>query len=70
MNGQFIEKFKMDTYSLLALVAILLSMLTLVILSLVFRNLLKRQIDEQMKEMIPIKAIRKRIGIRFNLRKL
>jgi len=70
MNGQFIEKFKMDTYSLLALVAILLSMLTLVILSLVFRNLLKRQIDEQMKEMIPIKAIRKRIGIRLNLRKL
>ena len=60
----------MDTYSLLALVAILLSMLTLVILSLVFRNLLKRQIDEQMKEMIPIKAIRKRIGIRLNLRKL
>ena len=65
MNGQFIEKFKMDTYSLLALVAILLSMLTLVILSLVFRNLLKRQIDEQMKEMIPIKAIRKRVGIRI-----
>ena len=59
----------MDTFSLIALVAIVLSLLTLVILSIVFRNLIKRQIDEQMKDMIPIKAIRERIGIRIKLRK-
>ena len=58
----------MDTYSLLALVTIVLSLLILVILFLVFRNLVKRQIDEQMKDMIPIKAFRKRVGIRINFR--
>ena len=69
MNGQYIGKFKMDTFSLIGLGAILLSLLTLVILTLIFRSLIKRQIDEQMKVMIPIKAIRERIGIRIKFRK-
>ena len=59
----------MDTYSLIATAAIVLSLLTLVILLLMFRNLINRQIDNQMKEMIPIKAIRERIGIRIKLKK-
>ena len=59
----------MDTYSLIATAAIVLSLMTLVILLLMFRNLINRQIDNQMKEMIPIKAIRERIAIRIKLRK-
>ena len=69
MNGQYIENFKMDIYSLLALGALVLSFLTLVLLSQLFRNLIRKQIDDQMKDMIPIKAIRERIGIRIKLRK-
>ena len=69
MNGQYIENFKMDTYSLIAWVILVLSLLTLILLSQLFRNLLRKQIDDQMKDMIPIKAIRKRIGIRIKLRK-
>ena len=69
MNGQYIEKFKLDNYSLIAMGSILLSLLTLLVLSLLFRYLIKRQIDEQMKDMIPIKAIRERIGIRIKFRK-
>jgi len=59
----------MDTYSLIALGAIILSLLSLVLLSKLFRNLIRKQIDDQMKDMIPIKAIRERIGIRIKLRK-
>ena len=69
MNGQYIEKFKLDNYSLIAMGSILLSLLTLLVLSLLFRYLIKRQIDEQMKDMIPIKAIRERIRIRIKFRK-
>ena len=69
MNGQYIENFKMDTYSLIALGTLVLSLLTLVLLSQLFRNLIRKQIDNQMKDMIPIKAIRERIGIRIKLRK-
>ena len=69
MNGQYIENFKMDTYSLIALGTVLLSLLALVWLSQLFRNLIRKQIDDQMKDMIPIKAIRERIGIRIKLRK-
>ena len=68
MNGQYIEKFKMDTYSLIALGAIILSLFSLVLLSKLFRNLIRKQIDDQMKDMLPIKAIRERIGIRIKLR--
>ena len=59
----------MDTYSLIALGTIVLSLLTLVFLSQLFRNLVRKQIDDQMKDMIPIKSIRDRIGIRIKLRK-
>ena len=59
----------MDSYSLIALVTLVLSLLTLVLLSQLFRNLIRKQIDDQMKEMIPIKSIRDRIGIRIKLRK-
>ena len=69
MNGQYTEKFNMDNYSLIALGTIVLLILLLIILSLVFRNLIKSQIDEQMRNMIPIRAIRERIGIRIKLRK-
>ncbi len=68
MNGQYIEKFKMDTYSFIALVIIILSLFILVLLALLFRNLIKKQINNQMKDMIPIKAIRERIGIRIKLK--
>ena len=59
----------MDSYSLIALVTLFLSLLTLVLLSQLFRNLVRKQIDDQMKDMIPIKSIRDRIGIRIKLRK-
>ena len=59
----------MDSYSLIALVTLVLSLLTLVLLSQIFRNLVRKQIDDQMKDMIPIKSIRDRIGIRIKLRK-
>ena len=59
----------MDTYSLIALGIIVLSLFLLVFLSQLFRNLIRKQIDDQMKDMIPIKAIRDRIGIRIKLRK-
>ena len=59
----------MDSYSLIALVTLVLSLLTLVLLSQLFRYLVRKQIDDQMKDMIPIKSIRDRIGIRIKLRK-
>jgi Na+-transporting NADH:ubiquinone oxidoreductase subunit NqrC len=59
----------MDSYSLIALVTLVLSLFTLVLLSQLFRNLVRKQIDDQMKDMIPIKSIRDRIGIRIKLRK-
>ena len=59
----------MDTYSFIALVTLVVSLLILVLLSQLFRNLIRKQIDDQMKGMIPIKAIRERIGIRIKLRK-
>ena len=69
MNGQYIENFEMDTYSLIVLGALVVSLLLLVLLSQLFRNLIRKQIDDQMKDMIPIKSIRERIGIRIKLRK-
>ena len=59
----------MDTYSLIELGTLVVSILFLVLLSKLFRNLIRKQIDGQMKDMIPIKAIRERIGIRIKLRK-
>ena len=59
----------MDAYSFIALGTLVLSLLTLVLLSQLFRNLIRKQIDDQMKDMIPIKSIRERVGIRIKLRK-
>ena len=59
----------MDTYSLIALGTLVVSLLILVLLSKLFRNLIRKQIDDQMKEMIPIKAIREKIGIKIKLRR-
>ena len=69
MNGQYIENFKMDTFSFIALGILLISLITLVLFFQLFRILIKKQIDDQMKNMIPIRAIRERIGIRIKLRK-
>ena len=69
MNGQFTENFKMDTFSLIVLGTLVLSVSTLIFLSQLFRNLIRKQIDDQMKVMIPVKAIRERIGIKIKLRK-
>ena len=55
----------MDTFSLFALVLLALSLLILFILFQLLRALIRKQIDDQMKDMIPIKAIRKRVGIRI-----
>ncbi len=68
-NGQYTENFRMDTYSLIVFVTLVLLVSTLIFLSLLFRNLIRKQIDDQMKEMIPVKAIRERIGIKIKLRK-
>tara|TARA_Y100001968_G_scaffold234822_1_gene217939 strand:+ start:110 stop:289 length:180 start_codon:yes stop_codon:yes gene_type:complete len=59
----------MDTYTFIALGTFVLSLLILILLSLLFRNLIRKQIDDQMKDMIPIKAIRERVGIRIKFRK-
>ena len=58
----------MDIYSLFALGLLVLSLLILCILSNLLRSLIRKQIDDQVKDMIPIKAIRKRVGIRIKWR--
>tara|TARA_B100000214_G_scaffold329699_1_gene269631 strand:+ start:266 stop:445 length:180 start_codon:yes stop_codon:yes gene_type:complete len=59
----------MDTYSLIVLGILVLSVLILMLLSQLFRKLIRKQIDDQMEHMIPIKAIREKITIRIKLRK-
>ena len=59
----------MNTYSLFASFSLVLSVMILFILSKVLRGMIRKQIDEQMKDMIPIKAIRKRVGIKIKWRK-
>ena len=59
----------MDTFSLFALGLLALSLLILFLLSQLLRSLIRQQIDDQMKNMIPIKAIRRRVGIRIKWRK-
>ena len=68
MSGQYIENFRMDTFTLIVLGTLVLSVSTLIFLSQLFRNLIRKQIDDQMKDMIPVKAIRERIGIKIKLR--
>ena len=59
----------METFSLFALGLLALSLLILFLLSQLLRSLIRKQIDDQMKDMIPIKAIRRRVGIRIKWRK-
>ena len=59
----------MDTFSLFALGLLVLSLFILFLLSQLLRSLIRKQIDDQMKDIIPIKAIRKRISIRIKWRK-
>ena len=55
----------MDTFSLFALGFLALSLLILFKLFQLLRALIRKQIDDQMKDMIPLQAIRKRVGIRI-----
>ena len=55
----------METFPLFALGLLALSLLILFILFKLLRALIRKQIDDQMKDMIPIQAIRKRVGIRI-----
>ena len=59
----------MDTYSLYVFGFLVLAVLILFILSQLLRSLIRKQIDDQIKDLIPIKAIRKRVGIRIKWRK-
>ena len=47
---------------------LLISLSLLVPFIQLLRKIVRKQIDDQMKEMIPIKAIRNRIGIKINWR--
>ena len=50
----------MDTYSLVVLGILMISLVTLFFLSYLLRALIRKQVDNQIKTIIPIKAIRKR----------
>ena len=58
----------MDNYSLIVFGTIIILILILIVLSQLFKNLVRKQIDDQLKNMIPIKAIRKKVGIRIKFR--
>ena len=64
-NNGFVKSpnFFLDIFSI-----ILISFLMLLILAQLFKSLIRKQIDDQMKNIIPIKAIRKRVGIRIKWR--
>tara|TARA_B100000965_G_scaffold342095_2_gene311163 strand:- start:488 stop:667 length:180 start_codon:yes stop_codon:yes gene_type:complete len=59
----------MDIFSFITSVVIFLSLLILVILLQILRNLIKKQIAEQLKDIIPVKSIRNRVGIRIKWKK-
>tara|TARA_Y100001968_G_scaffold319663_1_gene351536 strand:+ start:463 stop:642 length:180 start_codon:yes stop_codon:yes gene_type:complete len=59
----------MDTYSLAVLGILVISLVTLFFLSYLLRALIIKQVDDQMKSIIPIKCIRKRVGITMKWRK-
>ena len=48
---------------------LLISLSLLVPFIQLLRKIVRKQIDDQMKEMIPLKAIRNRIGIKIKFRK-
>ena len=53
----------MDTYSLLLLGIFIISLIILFFLYYKLRTLIRKQIDDQLKSIIPIKVIRERVGI-------
>ena len=55
----------MHNYSIFLLGDLIVSLLILFILFQFLRSLIRKQIDDQIKDLIPIKAIRKRVGIRI-----
>ena len=55
----------MDTPSLFASVALVSAIVILFLLIQLLRNMIEKQIEDQLKYMIPISAIRKRVGIRI-----
>tara|TARA_B100001250_G_C19508582_1_gene660650 strand:+ start:384 stop:563 length:180 start_codon:yes stop_codon:yes gene_type:complete len=55
----------MDTFSLFVLGIFVLSVLMLYILAQLLRSLIRKQIDDQIKKIIPLKALRKRVGIKI-----
>ncbi len=65
MNGQFIEKFRMEKYTLFVLGLFVISFFILYYLIQLLKNLIRTQIDNQMKDIIPIKFVRKRINIKI-----
>ncbi len=69
MSGQFIENYKMYTYSFFVIGAYVLSGFILFLLFQLLKSLIRKQIDDQLKNMIPIEAIRKRVRIRIKWRK-
>ena len=69
MNGQSIENFKMDAYSLIAIGILLFSLLNLVFLFKLITNLIRKQIDYRIDDLIPIKGIRERLGIKIKFKK-
>tara|TARA_B100000427_G_scaffold82123_1_gene67072 strand:- start:132 stop:311 length:180 start_codon:yes stop_codon:yes gene_type:complete len=58
----------MNTYSFIVITALVLSLFILFLLSKLLRSLIQKQIDDQLKDMIPIKAIRKRVAIKIKWR--
>ena len=68
MSGQSIKNFKMDTYLLIAIGILLFSLLNFLFLFKLIRNEIRKQIDNQIKDMIPLKVIRDKIGIRINFK--
>ena len=69
MNGQYIENFKMNAYSLIAIGILLFSLLNLVFLFKLITNLIRKQIDYRIDDLIPIKGIRERLGIKIKFKK-
>ena len=69
MNGQSTENYKMYTYSLIALVILVFSLWNLLSFLKLIRNLIRKQIDCPIKDLIPIKGIRERLGIRLKFKK-
>jgi len=55
----------MDIFSLFVFGTLVLAIYILFLLFQLLKSLIRKQINEQMKEMIPIKGIRKRVGIRI-----